>query len=217
VSDKCLATPGQISGLVTSNAPVYQSGPPTLKSGYLTYDIAGLHYQPDGSTLNIGTYDLVLSSTAARCLYGFSKAPVSATVQVFNESGTEVTAVTTVGENDGWLKLSATGFTFSQKKVKVAVSQPLKLTLTKFSGTSVKPTSQQINSIRAAVKNRVAGDVVTCTAYYKTTSQKAIATKRATNACLTVRGANKGLKVSIKAVKTTASSMLSKVLLTSIG
>jgi hypothetical protein len=82
---------------------------------------------PDGKTEVLGTYDLVMRSDVARCLYNFNKAPVSATISV--TGGDNNVATTVVSEKNGWLKLAAYGFTFSEKKVKVKLTQK-KMTIT---------------------------------------------------------------------------------------
>jgi len=102
-----------VLGIVSSNATAMLGTPPNYDSGFLSYKVAGLHYAPDGETVNEGTYDLVMRSDVARCLYGFKNAPISATVAVVGECGEEKVATTVVSEKDGWLKLAAYGFTFS--------------------------------------------------------------------------------------------------------
>jgi hypothetical protein len=77
---------------------------------------------PDGVTEVIGTYDLIIRSEAARCLYKFSKAPVSATVTVTGGNSQNI-ATTVVSEKNGWLKLAAYGFTFSTKNIKIKLTQ----------------------------------------------------------------------------------------------
>jgi hypothetical protein len=118
----CFDRPGQLLGLVTTNASTYEGGPPKMKSGFLTYNVAGMHYEPDGQTEILGTYDLVLRSDVARCLYGFGKAPLSATVTVSGGNSKEV-ATTVVSEKNGWLKMAAYGFTFSKKTIKVKITK----------------------------------------------------------------------------------------------
>lgn len=122
----CYKTSG-VQGLVATNAAVYAGGAPNYEGGFLNYNIGGLHFLPDGSEA-IGTYDLVMRSDIARCLYGFSKAPVSGTVTVSGE-GDQKIATTTLAEKNGWLRLSANGFTFSTKTIKVKLSQK-KITIT---------------------------------------------------------------------------------------
>lgn len=117
----CWNGTGEISGIVTTNATAYSDGVPDFKSGFLSYRTAGLHFNPDG-TEALGTYDLVLRSDVARCLYGFSKAPVYGTVSVSGEGDSKI-ATTVVGEKDGWINISAKGFTFSKKTIKVKLTQ----------------------------------------------------------------------------------------------
>jgi len=77
---------------------------------------------PDGSVFK-GTYDLALRSQTARCLYGFTSAPVSATIEVASSDGSTQVASTSLRESNGWLYLSAAGFTFSSPTVTVKLTQ----------------------------------------------------------------------------------------------
>ena len=122
----CLDDKSKVLGIVTTNALGYAGESPEFKNGYLDYKVAGLHYEPDGKTPNLGVYDLVMRSETARCLYGWGKAPLSATVSVVNEKGTKTTATTVVSEKNGWLKMAAYGFTFSKKTIKVKITKKKK-------------------------------------------------------------------------------------------
>ena len=124
--NRCLTDKTKVLGLVTTNAMVYDGGVPKFSGGFLNYKVAGLHYAPGGTELSYGVYDMVMRSETAQCLYGFSKAPLSATVSVTNDKGTKTTAVTTVTEKNGWLKLAAYGFTFSNKTIKVKITKKKK-------------------------------------------------------------------------------------------
>jgi hypothetical protein len=120
----CLNSSMEILGVVSTNASQYLEGPPVFNkaTSTLEYKVAAPHFKPSGE-LFLGTYDLQLRSAAARCLYGFTDAPISATVQVVSENGEKQVAVTTVNERDGWLYLSAKGFTFSAPIVNVKLTQ----------------------------------------------------------------------------------------------
>ena len=126
--NRCLDEKGKVIGLVTTNAMTYEAGPPKFRNGFLNYATAGLHELPNGEEA-LGTYNLLLRSETARCLYGFSKAPVNATITVAGE-GDKSVATTVVGEKNGWLKLAAYGFTFSEKTIRVKITQPKKSTIT---------------------------------------------------------------------------------------
>ena len=121
--NKCLNDTSRVLGVVSTNSMGYEGTPPKFSGGFLNYRVSGLHFSADGKTPNLGTYDLILRSDSARCLYGFSKAPVSATVTIAGADGTQNVATTVVNEKDGWLKMKAAGFTYSEKQIKVKISQ----------------------------------------------------------------------------------------------
>lgn len=123
---RCLADKSKVLGIVTTNALGYAGESPQFKNGFLDYKVAGLHYARGGEDLNIGVYDFVMRSDTARCLYGFSKAPLSATVSVTNDKGNKTMATTVVSEKNGWLKMAAYGFTFSKKTIKVKITKKKK-------------------------------------------------------------------------------------------
>ena len=126
---KCLEDTSKVLGIVTTNAMVYDGGVPKFSRGFLNYKVAGLHYESDGVTEVMGSYDLVMRSDVARCLYGFNKAPVSATITIAGEGDKNI-ATTVVSEKGGWLKLAAYDFTFSQKTIKVKLTQKKQTTIT---------------------------------------------------------------------------------------
>ena len=121
--NRCLADHSKVLGIVTTNSMVYQGDAPQFSNGALNYKVAGLHYLPDGKSAVEGTYDLVMLSETARCLYGFSKAPISASISVTSADGDAKVATTLVSEKDGWLKLAAYGFTFSENRIDAKITQ----------------------------------------------------------------------------------------------
>ena len=124
--NSCLSDTSKVMGVVTTNSMAYEGTAPKFKGGFLNYNLAGMHFLQDKKTPALGTYDLVMRSDVARCLYGFSKAPLSASVSVVNEKGTKTTATTVVSEKNGWLKMAAYGFTFSKKTIKVKITKKKK-------------------------------------------------------------------------------------------
>jgi len=121
---KCSDNTGNVAGLVTTNALTYLPGPPTFdkESQSLTYKVASPHYEANGS-LASGSYDLSMRSDIARCLYGFSSAPIKAEISITSDEGEKKVATTIVNEKNGWLYLSAKGFTFSAPTINVKLSQ----------------------------------------------------------------------------------------------
>ena len=121
---RCSTDSGKLAGIVTTNSLVYSAGPPTYNKaeGSLDYKLLSPHFTASGEEA-IGTYDLVLRSDVARCIYGFSKAPIQAVVSIVSAEGENKVATTLIREKDGWLTLSANGFTFSSPTIRVKLSQ----------------------------------------------------------------------------------------------
>ena len=127
----CSSLNSGISGIVTTNALAYSAGPPSYdkNEGSLDYKVLAPHYTSKGD-LAIGTYDLLLKSEVARCIYGFSKAPISGSISIVNESGQNNVATTIINERNGWLVMSANGFTYSAPIVKIKLTQEAEVVVT---------------------------------------------------------------------------------------
>ena len=124
VGNTCGSDLNDLTGIVSTNSAQYLAGPPVFNKATdeLEYKVAGPHLLPSGE-LSRGTYDLTLKSDFAKCLYGISGTAIKATISIVSENGQPVTAVTTIGEKNGWLYLSAKGFTYSSPTIKVKLSQ----------------------------------------------------------------------------------------------
>ena len=121
---KCSGNKSDLGGVVTTNALTYSAGPPTYnaETGALEYKVASPHFDASGAVA-LGTYDLAVKSDVARCIYGFSNAPIQATISIVSDSGEAKVATTVVNEKNGWLYLSAKGFTFSSPTIRVKLTQ----------------------------------------------------------------------------------------------
>ena len=115
---------GGLTGIVGTNAAVYSDGPPSFDAatGSLNYTVGAPHFDSKGIVFG-GFYQLNLRSDVARCIYGFSNAPISAKVDIASADGTPRVAVTTLSEKNGWLNLTAAGFEFSTPKIAVKLIQ----------------------------------------------------------------------------------------------
>jgi hypothetical protein len=123
-SSECFRDTNRVSGIVTTNATQYSAGPPILDKveGTLNYVVAAPHYDPRDKDFK-GSYDLVMRSDVARCIYGFSKAPINATISITSDDGTPQVATTLIGERNGWLYLQAKNFEFSAPIIKAKLTQ----------------------------------------------------------------------------------------------
>lgn len=122
VRNPCLINSKGFIGLVTSNAMVYEDAPPTLEDGTFNYKVGGLHYNPDGSVFS-GYYGFTISSSVVRCLYEMTPAPILASVSITGAAGEEKVFTTTFVEENNWVRLSASGFSFSNPEIKVKFTQ----------------------------------------------------------------------------------------------
>jgi hypothetical protein len=123
---ECAKDSTQLLGIVTTNASSFVSGPPTFDKaqGILDYQVLAPHYLKDQTTF-LGTYDLAIKSDFARCIYGFTNAPISASVSIISADGTNQVATVVTNERDGWIYLGAYGFTFSSPTVRVKLAQQI--------------------------------------------------------------------------------------------
>ena len=148
--DSCKSvSPTQINGIVSTNSSIYQGSPPAFENDTFIYKVAGLHYLPNKEVFQ-GSYDLVLKSEFARCLYGFSKAPISATVEVTSADGANNVVTSNFTEKNGWINLSIKGFTFSQPTIKTRFIQEKIVTQPSPSPSaspSVSPTASPVTAI----------------------------------------------------------------------
>ena len=119
--EKCIGDSG-VAGMVSTNSNAYIAGPPKFEDGNLAYRVASPHYDSKGQ-VQIGTYDLAIRSDVARCIYGFTSAPIQASLSVIYADGESKNATTLVSEKNNWLRLSAKGFTYSSPTLNVKLTQ----------------------------------------------------------------------------------------------
>ncbi len=163
---RCLNNTNELTGIVTTNSLVYSAGPPTYNKaeGSLDYKLLSPHFSATGEVAT-GTYDLVLSSDVARCIYGFSKAPIQAVISVVGGDGENKVATTLVREKNNWIMLSAKGFTFSSPTVRVKLSQNAAVAPAVSSKNSVKKTT--ITCAKGKKVQRIYGVKPKCPTGYK--------------------------------------------------
>jgi hypothetical protein len=154
----CFSNKNKLIGFVSTNSMVYLGGPPEFnrETQSLDYKVASPHYTSKNEVFK-GTYDLVMASDVARCLYGFNSAPIKASIQIVNENGENSVATTVISEKDGWLKLGAYGFTFSSPTLKVKLTQDKAISKKKLT----------ISCVKGKVTKKVTGTSPKCPSGYK--------------------------------------------------
>lgn len=154
---RCISD-GGVSGMVTTNSNAYLAGPPKFEDGVLSYKVSSPHFDSKGG-VQVGTYDLAINSKVARCIYGFTSAPIQASISIVYDDGVSKSATTVISEKDGWLRLSAKGFTYSSPTLKVSLSQG------KPAG-SVAP-KKSITCVKGKLSKVVSGSNPKCPTGYK--------------------------------------------------
>lgn len=154
-----------ITGIVTTNATQYLAGPPKFNSAEQTleYKVSAPHLMPKGETF-YGSYDLLMRSDVARCVYGFSNAPIKGTISVTTAEGEQKVATESVKEAKGWVSLSANGFTYSAPTIRVKLSQdkPEPVKVEETTPVAAPASNQEVNQ---AAKSSIASKkkAITCT------------------------------------------------------
>ena len=123
-ANACIRNSTDLVGFVTTNAAVYSAGPPAFNKELesLDYKVIAPHYTAQGEVFK-GTYDLRIRAEVARCIYGFTNAPIQASISIIGEDGSAQVATQTINEVNGWLSLSANGFTYSSPTISVKLRQ----------------------------------------------------------------------------------------------
>lgn len=166
-ASQCFSDTSKITGIVTTNSTQYSAGPPAFdkSEGTLGYQVASPHYGTTGDVFK-GSYDLVMRSEVARCVYGFSKAPIQASLSITSADGSPQIATTVMGERNGWLYLSAKNFEFSAPVIKAKLSQEAATPSPEVSAPAVAK-KVTITCAKGKAKKRVTGFKPVCPKGYK--------------------------------------------------
>ena len=170
--EKCTKDTKALAGIVSTNATSYLPGPPRFDNTEQTldYKVLAPHYAKDKSVF-LGTYNLVINGDLARCIYGFSKAPVGATISVVSADGAARVATTLVKQDDKFVNFAIAGFEFSNPTVRVKFTQAVEATPTATPTPSVTRAaasmSKTITCVKGSKKTKVSGKNPKCPTGFK--------------------------------------------------
>lgn len=169
-ANNCFKDAKSVTGIVTTNSTQYSAGPPKFDKteGSLNYQVAAPHFATDKSEFK-GSYDLIIRSDVARCIYGFSKAPINATISITSSDGTPQIATTVIGERNGWVYLRAKNFGFSAPVITAKLSQEAEVVATPTPSASVKPVVKAvtITCVKGKTSKKVTAVKPKCPAGFK--------------------------------------------------
>lgn len=93
------------------------------QEGRLKLNVVAPHYWPDGKTEWRGYYETAIPAATARCLWGIDPRMTSAlSVEVYDDDGEAKAATTSIGFQDGEVRIRAYDFTYSEPTVAVKVT-----------------------------------------------------------------------------------------------
>jgi len=123
-ANACIKDADDLVGFVTTNAAAYSAGPPAFNKEVqsLDYKVIAPHLTAKGDVFK-GTYDLKIRASIARCIYGFNESPIQGSISIVADDGSMQIATQTVNEVNGWLSLSANGFTYSSPTISAKLTQ----------------------------------------------------------------------------------------------
>ena len=167
-ANSCFKSQSKVTGIVTTNSTQYSAGPPSFdkNEGSLVYKVAAPHFSSNGDVFK-GRYNLVMRSDIARCIYGFSKAPIKAELSIVSADGTPQIATTVLGEKDGWISLSAQNFEFSAPVIKAKLTQEAEASPTPSASSKPAAKAVTITCIKGKVTKKVTAVNPKCPSGYK--------------------------------------------------
>jgi len=147
------------AAFVETNAE--DSNAPTWNAQFKSLDMqtASSHFEPDGVTPFKGIYSARLSAALVKCAWGVdaTKAVNAAQVQIVSNSGDSSVASISSSYQNGWLKLDARNYEYSNPIIRVRFPDSV--------STKVLPTS--ITCAKGKITKKVIALKPTCPAGYK--------------------------------------------------
>jgi len=202
-----------IQGIVTSNASVYEPGSPKWdgNEGTLAYRIAAPIYKSDGKTENVGRYAFTMRTDLIKCVYGMSKLPAYANIEVtYDGSGEKKTASVILGSNKNWVNLHADNFTYTGAPPTVSVklegwvksSSEVTPKTPSNSGNQATPVPSSgkvtITCIKGTTKKQVTGVKPKCPSGYKMKNTNAPAAQQGQVTVTCTKGTTKKTVTGVK-------------------
>lgn len=160
-----------VGGMVSTNATVYSSGPPTFnqETQSLDYQVAAPHFTSKGAVFR-GYYNLKITAETARCIYNFKPIPIQATISIVSDAGEKVIGTTIVKSDDEWVELTAANFEFSAPTLRVKFSDKLDKIEPKITPSATPiamPKKTTITCVKAKLSKKVSDVNPKCPTGYK--------------------------------------------------
>lgn len=159
VMSACSISNNTFPGLISTNSMIMSPNPPVFKDSEFSYQVAGMHFEPDGRTLIVGNYTMIISKDLVSCLYGSSQIPITASVSIVNsETGDKKVSVSTLKNDGKFYALNISGFNFSNPEIRVKLQFPeVKMEIIK----------KSIICVKGKIKKKISGTNPKCPTGYR--------------------------------------------------
>jgi len=108
---RCFSSKG-FKGLITTNATAYSDGPPVLSRGVLKYSLAAPSKAADSGEEVPGSYNLVMRTSFARCIYGGRSVSPRAEISVTAIDGDYRVSTSVTSRTNNFIRVSANNFNY---------------------------------------------------------------------------------------------------------
>lgn len=108
---RCFSSKG-FKGLITTNATAYSDGPPALSRGILRYSLAAPSKAAESGEPVLGSYNLVMRTSFARCIYGGRDVSPRAEISITSSEGDYKVSTSITSRNKSWIRVTANNFNY---------------------------------------------------------------------------------------------------------
>ena len=155
----CKISNSTFPGLIATNAMIMSPNPPEFKDSEFIYQVAGMHFEPDGKTLSVGNYTMIVSKDVVSCLYGSSQIPITASISIVNsETGDKKISVSTIKNDGKFYSLNISGFNFSNPEIRVKLQFP---------EVKMEVNNRSITCVKGKMKKKISGTNPKCPTGYR--------------------------------------------------
>lgn len=149
---KCSTTGSQFVGFLSTNAIAFDPTPPVTIQGSITFQAKDFHFDSDG-ILNTGFFNFSMTNGFARCIFKATSTPNTGAVKVeiTDDKSQRVVALTTVSQDEEWIRFSASGFGYSKKVMKISFDTASKTNQLRLNGSKLSAKAREIAALKQAL------------------------------------------------------------------
>lgn len=144
----CTSTGSSFVGFLATNGIAYDPSPPAVNQGAIEFQAKDFHFDVNGKVRE-GYFTFSMTNEFAKCIFNLDSTPnfAAARVEITDDKGEKVVALTVVSQDENWLNFAASGFGYSSKVMKVSLTPTSKRNQIKFVGSKLTANAVTISSL----------------------------------------------------------------------